>query len=552
MRGCKVLFSAVWLLIFLTNFSWAQTRPGSRGPSTSSNFVRLHGSFGSYGETYSTNGPFSRRPSQTGRLFLRPTLSIGSIDLPFSFILSTEGSAVRQPFNQFGVSPRIGWATFHIGHHHVRYSDLTVNGILQFGGGIDLRPGVFRLSFTAGRIQKGLPADTTGFARGKFERHLFALKLGVGRQTGTHLYLHVVKAKDDPNSVASAGLERPQENLVVSLHNQISMLSGKLRFTSEVAASGHTPNLFNDELDVDVPGFLKELFLPRIGTRLGYAVKGGLKYSGSAFSFRARYLRVNPGFVSFGLPSFQNDRENFEVAPTVRIFKRRVTVGAVVGFRRDNLVGNKLTTTRRFHQQYFLRLVPGSSFSLNVRYGNHAMNNDATNDTTRSDNVSQSWQVSSSVRGKWFGFQNTLTGTFSLQKFDDKNPLFGADNAFQAYNASLSWGMAFSSSVTLTPKVHYIRNERAMADLQTLSYSLGVRNTFFKRALITLLSFTFTENDLGTTRDHQWLGQLRATYRLSRYDRISLNGRLRAYQYGDGRAENFLENTVSLQYNKSF
>ena len=129
-------------------------------PLPGEQLVRFYGTLGSYGEAYSIRGQQSRRPGQTGRLYFRPTLSIWQIDLPFEFVLSTEGRSAQQPFNQFGVNPTIAWATLHAGHHHISFSEFTVNSLLQFGGGFDLRPGVFRLSVTAGRTQQSINADS--------------------------------------------------------------------------------------------------------------------------------------------------------------------------------------------------------------------------------------------------------------------------------------------------------------------------------------------------------------------------------------------------------
>jgi hypothetical protein len=522
-------------------------------PEPRQELVRFFGTLGSYGEAYSISGQAARRPGQTGRLYFRPTLSFWQIDLPFEFVLSTEGRSVQQPFNQFGVNPTIAWATLHAGHHHVGFSEFTINSLLQFGGGFDLRPGVFRLSVTAGRTQQPINADSTqGLYSGTFRRYLYGLKLGIGREEGSLIDLNVVKARDDPSSLQFPGTTKPQENMVVGLSGRVRLLDDMILFSSEVAVSAHTPNMQNEVLDIDLPSFVRKLFVPRIGTRIGYAGKGMLQFSRGQFTLRSTYLRVNPGFTSLGLPYFQNDREEIDVTPTMRLFENRLSVGATLGFRRDNLAGNKLRTTKRVLQSYFINTIPTNALTLDVRYSNFTMNNSSRSDTTRLENVSHALNLSPSLRVKWMDLQHVITAALGLQKFDDRNNVFGALNTFTTYSASVSWALAFPSSLVVTPRVGYTRNDRATTDTDITSLGLACQYGFLERALTSSLSLGATRSNIGVAVDRQLTAVFNASYRVTAYDNVALSVRVSSYTYGNGRASDFVESITSLQYNKNF
>jgi hypothetical protein len=527
--------------------------PGPIAAPPRPELVRFYGTLGSYGEAYSMSGQSARRPAQTGRLYFRPTLSIWQIDLPFEFVLSTEGRYAQQPFNQFGVSPVIAWATLHAGHHHISFSEFTINSLLQFGGGFDLRPGAFRFSATAGRIQQSLNADSgQGVYIGTFRRHLYGLKLGIGREDGSLIDLNILRAKDDASSLTSRGSAKPQENMVVGLSGTLRLFENMMTFTSELAVSAHTPNLQNEELDVNIPSFVRNIFTPRIGTRIGYAGKGSLQFMQGPVVVHTRYLRVNPGFTSFGLPSFQNDREEIDLSPTVRLMENRLTIGGTLGLRRDNLTGNKLATTRRVHQSYFINTVPVEQLSVDVRYSNFTMKNNAPSDTTRYNNVSHSLTVSPTVRVRWLDLQHVVTTSVGGQKFDDRNRVYGALNTYTTYSGSVMWAVAFPSSLVVSPRASYTLNDRRTTDTKILSLGFAVQYSLFDRTLVPSLSFTTTRNNIGVATDRQHVGTLNAMYRLTTNNNVAVSARVSFSTYGNGRAADFVESLLSLQYNRSF
>ncbi|MFN3875640.1 MAG: hypothetical protein ACK4L7_06980, partial [Flavobacteriales bacterium] len=108
--------------------------------------VSLTGGLSAFGAVYTTDldaprlAPFSWGTS--GRL----NLSLYELQIPLSFVFSEKERDFRQPFNQYGLSPRYKWATAHIGHRTMHFSELTMSGQRFLGGGLEMTQGKFRFA----------------------------------------------------------------------------------------------------------------------------------------------------------------------------------------------------------------------------------------------------------------------------------------------------------------------------------------------------------------------------------------------------------------------
>lgn len=191
-----ILFS----LLIITSAVFAQTSSDTTESSSSSNdIISISGDLGAYGELYSISGQPKRRPSATGRLFFRPVVDFfGVFQLPFDFLLSTEGSSARQNINQFGINPDWGWGSAHAGDFNKEYSPLTLSGIKIRGGGVNINPDLFRFSIVSGFTQRSVPG---GAQDGSYDRFLLATKLGYGNEEHTYFDLIFLKARDEVGSL---------------------------------------------------------------------------------------------------------------------------------------------------------------------------------------------------------------------------------------------------------------------------------------------------------------------------------------------------------------
>lgn len=204
----KLIFHCIFILIIF----YSQTIFAQESDSTSQNFIQknfsISGEIGTYGELYSMEGQPQRRPKSTGRLFFRPTINLfGLFQIPFEFLLSTEGNSARQNINQFGINPKWSWGSLHAGDFSEEYSQFTLSGVKIRGGGLNLNPGNFRFSTATGFTQRSVPG---GAQDGSFKRFLFASKLGYGNEESTFFDLIFIRAKDEIGS-----LDAPKKSITI-------------------------------------------------------------------------------------------------------------------------------------------------------------------------------------------------------------------------------------------------------------------------------------------------------------------------------------------------
>lgn len=193
-----IIFFSALILIFRISLIAQQDTKTEEGNFIKENF-RIGGEIGAYGEYYTTNNEYARRPNTTGRLFFRPTIDLFDlIQIPFEFLISTEGSSARQNINQFGINPKWSWGSLHLGDFSTEYSRYTLSGVLIRGGGINLNPGNFRFSTAAGFTRRSVPG---GAQDGSFKRFLLASKLGFGNESVSYLDFIFVRAKDEISSL---------------------------------------------------------------------------------------------------------------------------------------------------------------------------------------------------------------------------------------------------------------------------------------------------------------------------------------------------------------
>lgn len=214
----KLIIISLLILIFSSS-ALAQTSSDTTGSSTSKDIISISGNLGAYGELYSITGQPKRRPSATGRIFFNPVLDFyGVFQIPFSFLLSTEGSSARQNINQFGLKPDWGWGSANIWDFNAEYSSFSLSGIKIRGGGINLNPAQFRFSVVSGFTQRSVPG---GAQDGSYKRFLLAAKLGYGDENKTYFDLIFLKAKDDvsslPQNVKSITVISPNGNDILPI-----------------------------------------------------------------------------------------------------------------------------------------------------------------------------------------------------------------------------------------------------------------------------------------------------------------------------------------------
>jgi hypothetical protein len=432
--------------------------------------VSLTGGLSAFGAAYTTDLGDPRMAPFTWGISGRMNLSVYELQIPFSFTFSEKEREFRQPFNQYGLSPRYKWATAHIGHRSMHFSELTMTGQRFLGGGLELTPGKFRFAAMYGQLRREVFADTTvdAIVEPAFRRMGMALKVGAGTQAN-HVDVVLFRAKDDYDAIALQrgryGGEQPEENLVLGIGTAIE-LAKPLQLQVDAAGSLHnvgakpsTREGGGNEVSNDYDTYLFNLDR---STRWGTALKTGLSFNQKGFTVSGHYDRIDPLFQSLGNYFFLRDVENLRGSLGTGLFGQKLRLTASLGVQRNNLAEALATTTRRTIGSAGIAYTSGkvvtvmlnwSNFEANVRSAYEAAGTDTLTLRQLSDNIT----LNTGLR-----FRNTAKG--STRNMDVAVGYQGFTNA--GYPAQPT-----TTTVTYTGSIGYRSQQKKSA------FSWGARLT---------------------------------------------------------------------------
>ncbi len=532
-------------MLIVLAFSSSCTAQNQVGP------IRLQGTLNVSGELYGVNGIPARQSQNSYRVILSPTLIIfDQIQLPFEIFIGSEGKGYLQPFNQFGVNPKLfGWLTLHAGYYSARLSELTFGDTRLLGGGIEASPGIFRFSFLYGRSQKAIAPDSMNNVLGAYSRQIIAAKIGVGSQDSYHFYINVMHAIDDSSSIQNAPPSiMPKENAVASVEFGLPLFTNVITMTGEAGVSA----LSNDIRILEWKGTpsLNWLFTPRTSSQIDGAATMSMNIvPASMFSFRMTGKWVGPGFVTLGYAQMPNDILDVTVGPSLRLFKGKIALNGTFGKRFNNLRNNRVSTTQRTIGTLNVSSQPTNNFGINIAYANYGMRSSTMNDTLRIDNITQSLSASPRVNFTSFGGINTLVFSYSYNNFSDFNILTSATSQNKTQAGVLMWSLALPSSLALSTALTYTSSITSFQATAIKSITQSVSYPLLNNKISTSLSLGYNIISAAAT-DGQFSSRVSISYSFT--GTISLNLMSNAYNYGSDVSPSYREFEASLQYSISF
>lgn len=506
--------------------------------------ARASGEVSMVGEAYGVNGIERRRPGQTWRVTMTPQLTLfNEITMGLNVLLSSEGSDLRQNISQLGLNPRYKWATFHLGDFSQSFSSYTLQGTRLRGAGVDLRPGILRLSLQGGQSQRTVSAGAGGLA---YKRHLLAASVGVGREGGAFIDFMLVKAKDDVSSLAATLADttlldtipvalrprvetRPQENLVVGAQGQIGLLGRRLLLKTEAAIALLAADLESPRANADSVsggGLLDPLIPLRLSTSGDVAYRLEADANLGMASVRGGYEQVGAGYTSLGLPYLINDRRAFHLGGNVRLLQGVLTLQGQLQHQNDNLLGQKVATTNRDAFVGSAAVVLGRRFTGSLTAMVNVIANDAAVDTFLVDNRSLALTASTSVQVGLLGRRSTVSLTYAFQRSSDANVVTQVPQV-TVQNLSTAVQLPLSRAVSVAPTVSFAVTRTEAAATQRNVYA-GFRATGRFGTLRTSASATQTWTGgrgvfaLGGQVQYAlpWESRLALSLRHTRYDAI--------------------------------
>ena len=523
--------------------------------------VTLTGSLVTSAENYSIPGLATNRPVNTARMYFNPTLSIYGIDLPFSIVLSTEERSFNQPFNQFGVSPRYKWLTLHAGYRTLRLSDFSLSDALILGGGLEVDASWFHASAMYGRFRRSVDEDTLAGILPVYKQMGWATKIGFGSQEN-FFNINMLHAWDDSASLSTVPVRSavyPRENLVMGFSGMLTFMDGRLALAGEIAGSFMSRDTRLPETDLSGNPLLHlGLFTERLSTRFNLAMKTSVTYRSDVFIGRLEYARVEPEYESMGVLYIQNDKEEVTFAPTAIIAGGKLRAGGSVGLQWDNLYNNLAYTTRRVISSANINWMPSSAFGLDASYSNYSMNNRSAalqvNDSTRVENVTQSFSLSPRYSFITGMMQHFVLLYVTRQEYADRNVLTGALSNNDVLTAMLSYSGTLSTGLGFTASFQYTDMNTAYLTNRITGVTIGGSKPFFDNALYASLQYTlnFTKASTESATDVQNLVTLSLRYKVTNKDALDLYFQFNTYEAASSSRTSYSGTQTRLQYSRSF
>jgi len=527
--GINILF--LLLLLFLTIDSASQTNesPSQLADSASGGikYFQLSGEAGVSAELYSISSRERRRPSSSGMIFFRPTLTLfENFDVSFDILLSTEGSSTRQSINQLAIHPEWSWGKAHIGDFAHEFSLLTLSGVNIRGAGIELYPWNLRFQAVGGQIQSAI---NDGPYNSVFSRYIGGFKLGYGNMESSFFDLNIIRVRDNVASLPGnlfndttvyAQLITPQENLVLGFNTEVKLFDNMIKFTGEAAGDIYTRDMFSRDLESDkIPSIAKSIYKVNISTNLDYAYSTQVDFNYDVVNAKAGYSIINPGYTSLGISSIINDRKTINLGGGIRLLENKLTLQGSFQSQSDNLLSQKIYTTSRTNVNLTATVRPLNELNLTLGTMINSMENDASSDTFKVDNVNSTYMLNATSQFLVFKQSQVIVFSYTTQNAKDNN-IFRKGSGVKVQNILFSITSTIDPSWSVSPSVMInILDMPLIRKTTTSNYNLRINNKMMSNKLSSsiVLGYTSSENIKSTV-----LG-ITSAFSITSADAVSLN-----------------------------
>jgi hypothetical protein len=446
------------------------------------------------------------------------------IQLPFEFWFTTSQVGFQQPFNQFGVNPKIGeWLTLHAGYFFSNYSDFTFGDSRVLGGGFDLNLSSFKFSGLYGRLREFKDSDSSSNTLGNYQRLVYAVKVGFASGNDLFINLNIAHAWDDTTKkVISTNFILPKDNLVSSLAFGLP-ISSFAKFSCEGAISIFSNDSYADKyMSSEMPSFVENIFIPRYSTQIDGSAKASLlltPFRNYSFKFNAKW--IGPGFQTLGYPNMLNDVLDLTFAPNLRFFNGDLSIKGSIGYRANNLRDNHVSNTTRVIGSLDIYSQISKNFTLNAQYSNYGMKTAFAKDTIHLQNIAEMYQINPVWNFDAFGANNNVVLSYSYQDVSDRSSYDTLQKIYITNNFNLNYSLIYESSLTLTTGLYLNSNKSDFAsDIYSFTQSAGyafLEKKLNVNATIGLTAIKFKETDL------QMSLRLNANYSIDKFGTISIN-----------------------------
>ena len=569
-KSLQIWFFSIGMLILAMNNLIAQdiSQLSAKNPLKVSGSLnaRSYFSSGSQSPLYKTN-PFGYAAAANINLTF-----FSGISVPISVNYSNRKASFSQPFNQFGLSPSYKGITVHAGYRSLRFSEYTLNGFTMLGGGFELQKAKIRAGFMYGRLgrstvsEAGLPSA--------FQRNGWAGRLGFGSENN-FVDLVLFKAADNAASISNYALYRldPAKNVAIGLafkKRLFKIKSQSLTLTSDAALSIYTGDINARELDTEdlnvvIPPVIFNAVDANLSSRGLLAINSGLNYMSKVFSVRLNYQRIDPGYISMGIYTTNNDLQILSLAPRLNLLKNKLVLNANIRQQRDNLLGTKLRTTKRLLPSGSISYNPNATFgitsSLTFSNMNQTQGIKSAKPVDPRKLIAQT-NYSLMLMPRFNFGSETMPQSVNITIGTNKLVDNGEDTERKKYseysglNGSLNYNYAIEKSgLNLNAGANYfsLTTFNALTDSPNLSdnygLSVGADKGFMKNKLNTNAAANYT---LGTGGNNALSISIGTNYNPGKHHSVGFTAYQANSTFSDSAIRNFNEFRATLDYTYNF
>lgn len=529
--------------------------------------VKISGDIGTNGELYSVSGKKSQRPGSSGRLFLRPSISLfDKVTINFDLFLSSEGSGARQDINTVKFNPEWSWGKLYYGDFNMEISKFTLTDVLISGYGIDLYPGIFKLQGFSGKSQKAIALDAAG---SMYERTIYGGKIGLGEEAGSHLHINFLRSYDNMKSLSrdifrqidtvntASGTRvdtnytgvTPQENLIAGINWGLNLFNNTFKMKSEIAMSLFTQDLYSAAVEnKDLPEDINQYYTPRLTTSGDVAFNGEMSINTRPVQIKSGYTLVGPGYTSLGMGTLINDRQIITGGLGFNLFSGNLAIQTNFQRQNDNTANQKLFTTERNNIAVMVSARPIKPLSVSVVTNMNNMGNDANNDTLKIDNTTASYGINTNYMFEAFKYQNSVTFGYSTQNAESKSKIRG-DNKVTSQNINLGLNTTISKQLNAAVVMTFSNVDLGpRGQNSTQSFTGKVNHKMFDNKLSNVVAYTLVTADASTSNVLTY----RAGYEIFQSSTISLNTRATFFKGKGANSIKFSEYMTTFDWSYRF
>jgi hypothetical protein len=529
------------------------------------------GTIGASATAYTSNGIVARRVPFSWAAYANINVKLKGIDLPFSFYFTEQNRDFRQPFNQFGLSPKYKNIQLHLGYRNVQYSNYTLNGHTFLGAGVDYKLHRFSMAAMYGRFLKAIAEDSTKgiinngsqFPYASYNRMGYSVKLGYGT-TNNYINIIYLNAKDDLSSLAVRPVKiivAPAANAVIGLKTKLT-IAKKITWELDAALSGYTKDVRAKDYPIDEEPLLEKInkILPvKLSTSVYYAGESSIGYSEKNYGIKLKYQRILPDYKSMGMYFIQTDVDRKTLEGRWSDNKNLLSLSGSFGIEKDNLTARKLASTSRNIGSINLNYNPSAKYGVSVSFMNYGTTQSpglkSISDTVRLDQVTNSIIITPRYTISKPNAIHNVVINLSNQSLNDKNKFNSSNFQMNVSNVSVTYVITLlKSNISFDATPFYVLSKISGGEAISMGGNAGASKSFLKNKLTTNLSASYSTNQFNKIDNGFTLqGRFNSSYRVSKHHKLQIQ---LIHVVNESKAtvvsKSFNESTGTLQYAYSF